>query len=300
MTDPGPPGPGEDEERREGPVAAGGGSPSKADARRPLPPEPSPMANTERSSEPVRPAGADADRAATDGREPARGVRAAEGDGTSGPGPAAGRRPSGAELVAIVALVVAAVAYSSWVLAGWLNPPLNSVDAYASELAATDQPWSGLFRSGDVVAGAAAVLAGLIVARRRPWLGWACVTAFGVFTAMDSGLFPMTCAPSVDAACAAAEAAGTVPLRHQIHTFSSSLAAAAALLGLVVAAWTWHTVAAWALCELMIVATVGTIAAVAADRFVGLGQRFQLLVVAAWLLWLGLRLLRGGANAARG
>lgn len=211
-------------------------------------------------------------------------------------GPGVGVAAVGSRWVAVVGLLVAAVAYSSWLVAGWLNPPLHSVESFASELAATDQPWSGLFRGADVLAGAAAVVAGVGLTRRWPWPVWASVVAFGCLTIVDSGLFPMTCAPSVDAGCAAAEAAGTVPPRHRIHTVTSSLATTAALAGTIVTAWLWRTTASRVLCGALIAATLVTLGAIAAERFVGFGQRLQLVLVSAWLLWLGLRLTVGNGR----
>lgn len=201
--------------------------------------------------------------------------------------------------VASVLLLVSGLAYSSWVLAGWLNPPLHSIDSYASELAATDQPLSWLFRSGDAIAGAAALAAGLLVVRHRPRLGWACVTVFGLCTLADVALFPMECAPSIDPTCAAAELAGELSARHYIHTVTSGLAGLAPLLGLVVTAWVWRTVAAWALCGLMLAATTATLVAVASQRLIGVGQRWQLVVVASWLVWLAVRLWRGRTEEPR-
>ncbi|ADD39785.1 DUF998 domain-containing protein [Stackebrandtia nassauensis] len=195
-----------------------------------------------------------------------------------------------------IALLASGVVYASWLLGGWVNPGLGPVVSYASELAASDQPGSLAFRIGDLVAGAAACVAGLWALRRRPWLGWACVVAFGVFTMLDAGLFNMSCAPSLDPTCATAEVAGKVPLRHQIHTLSSSLAAAAPFVGLIAFAWAWRTVTAWVLSGLMVAATAATMLAVATDHLVGVAQRLQLLIVSAWLVWLALRTWRATSS----
>ena len=135
-----------------------------------------------------------------------------------------------------LAVAAAALCYLSWVLAPWVavGSGLDPVTTYASELAATDQPRSGFFRVGDLIAGllvagaAAAVLAG--GARRR--IGWVALLAFGIATIGDASA-PLSCAPSADAACAAREAAFDVPWTHTVHVGTSVAASVAMLIAVV-------------------------------------------------------------------
>lgn len=136
-------------------------------------------------------------------------------------------------MVAQVLLTLAGVLYAGVVLEAVVGWPLDPARSYLSELAALDQPTSGLFRSTDLVAGVL-VVTGLVLLglahRRRRALGHPaaslaqCVTAwalvgFGVATVADA-LLPLDCALSLGE-CAAREDAGSVSLAHQAHTYSS-------------------------------------------------------------------------------
>ena len=63
----------------------------------------------------------------------------------------------------------------------------------------------------------------------------------GVFAAgtIADALAPLSCAPSVDAVCAAAEASRRVPWTHSVHVVTS-VVASAALLCAVGAGWWWQ------------------------------------------------------------
>lgn len=225
---------------------------------------------------------------------------------------------AGAPRAAVALLGLGALAYSTWLLEIFLRTGLDPVRSYVSELAATDQPYGTLFRTTDLVAGLL-LLAGscwalwaLWRSERRPWAvaGWAGLALFGASTAADSRL-PLSCPATVDAACAAREAAGLVPLTHTAHATSSTLAMAGALIGMVAL-----TVAALrhrdrpllarygpALVVVALVATGWTLGAIAAfeagDGTWGLGaaQRVQLLCVAVWTGVLALAEWRAAAPA---
>lgn len=196
-----------------------------------------------------------------------------------------------------------------------LDTGLDPVQSYVSELAATDQRLGGVFRSADLVSGTlltAAALWALAAFARRPWAvtGWAGLALFGAATAADSRL-PLSCTPTADVACAAREDAGLVPLTHEAHAVSSSLAVAGALTAmaaLTLAArrygW-WPPVARTGAVLLALegAATVWTLAGVAAFEAerghwaLGAGQRLQILLIALWLLVLARALVREGHEA---
>lgn len=222
-------------------------------------------------------------------------------------------------------LALGALAYTAWALEAFLRTGLDPVRTYVSELAASDQPFGTFFRATDLLAGAL-VLAGAVLGRaatrapgpaaparrpprpdsepgragrvREPWalLGWGALALFGAATVADSRL-PLSCAATVDPACAAREAAGLVPATHTAHAVSSGLAMTCALVALVAL-----TVAArrpgprrplartgLVVVALELAATVWTLAAVAAFEAgrgswaLGAGQRLQVLLVAVWL-----------------
>ena len=109
--------------------------------------------------------------------------------------------------------VVAGLAYSLFLLTPVLGRDPRPGDSFVSELAATDQPTSAVFRVVDGVVGLVLVLVGIHLAIRTHrvsprWAG-ASLALFGVATLLDA-VMPMTCAPSADPVCAAEEAGRSV------------------------------------------------------------------------------------------
>ena len=213
------------------------------------------------------------------------------------------RREPGTMPFAIGALgMVAAVSYSSWVLEVFLNPHLDVLDGYVSELSARDQPYHLVFSAGDFITG---VLTMLIAAtalarlRRRPLAvtGWILLLSFGGWVIGDS-VFSMDCAPSIDTTCALRERAGALSFSHQFHEVTSSMvifSGIAAILVLSIAArrygW-WPALARWGrpLAVTEAALAVATLALMLAGRWLGLAQRVQISVLAlalfviAWAL----------------
>ena len=215
--------------------------------------------------------------------------------------------------VAVLGTILGAVLYSNWLLEFVIDVALPDPDEFASELAAADQPYFAWFRGLDLAsAGCLAAAAAAGLARptgRLVALGWWMLAAFAVLTVLDSSIWSLSCAPHVDALCAAREAAGTVPLGHQLHTLSSIatiVAAFGSLIPFTLADAREHvsgrvrrlgrvTLAA------LFVATTWTLIAVAIDDTgrdgdVGVAQRAQLLAVAGWLIYLAVRSARVDAN----
>ncbi|MDJ0466850.1 DUF998 domain-containing protein [Streptomyces sp. H27-C3] len=208
-------------------------------------------------------------------------------------------------------LALGAVVYTSWVLEVVLATGLDPVRTYVSELAAADQPFGGLFRATDLVAGLlvlAGALTALVVRRpHRPWavVGWAGLVLFGAATTADSRL-PLSCAPTVDSACAARETAGLVPAAHAAHAWSSSLATTGAIVGVVALTVAARRYGWWpplarvgpTLVAAELAATVWTLTSVAlfeagnGTLLLGTGQRLQVLLVAIWLAVLALSVAR--------
>ena len=133
---------------------------------------------------------------------------------------------------------------------------------------------------------------------REPWavLGWGGLALFGAATVADSRL-PLSCAATIDPACAARETAGLVPATHTAHAVSSGLAMTGALVALVALTVAARRYGRWrplartgpVVVALELAATVWTLAAVAAFEAgkgawaLGVGQRLQVLLVAVWL-----------------
>lgn len=209
--------------------------------------------------------------------------------------------------VAVVGAVIGAVLYSNWLLELVFTRTLPDPDLYISELSATDQPYGEWFRCCDRAAAVVlvvAVAAALIGARGGRWTkgGWWAVGVFAVATALDSTVWTLVCAPSSNAACAAREASGAVPLSHQLHWLSSGMAVAAAIASLLAFAIADFREGASAPIRragvFMLAALVGTAmwtgVAIIIDRtdvvgMVGVAQRAELAAFAGWLIYVGLR-----------
>lgn len=107
--------------------------------------------------------------------------------------------------------VLTALVYSSWVLGPWLNPDLDSINAFASELGADGQPFARVFRLADVVAALGFIAVAWLayprlsprsIPRSRaawfnalPHLVWLSVFLFAGATILDA-TFSMPCAES--------------------------------------------------------------------------------------------------------
>lgn len=234
-------------------------------------------------------------------------------------------------VAARVALAVAAVTYSSWTLAGFTGSRLDPRTSYVSEVYALGEPWAVAFRAADAVAGLAALaaawwlrptvprgrrdsarpagLARLMRLTRPTLLTLVAVLGLAVFGAATLGdaAAPLSCTPTHDPVCSAAETQGAVPLHHTLHAVTSSIASTGALASTVAAAaltltrrprrgvaWAYVALAAaslaataWVLVEVAAITPgpSGTplLGRVGLDAL-GWAQRLQTLLVAATLL----------------
>ncbi len=209
--------------------------------------------------------------------------------------------------VAVAGAVVGAVLYSNWLLEVVFTRMLPDPDLYISELAAADQPYGAWFRGCDLAAAVVLVVAAaaaLVGVRGGRWSrgGWWALGVFAVATGLDSTVWTLVCAPSSDAACAAREASGAVPIGHQLHLLSSGIALAAAIVSLfafVVADFRERAPAPVRRVGLfMLAALIGTAVltgvAIVIDSadvagVVGIAQRAELAAFAGWLIYVALR-----------
>lgn len=142
----------------------------------------------------------------------------------------------------LAVLLAAAVllSYDSWVLLA-LSPQPYPLAGYVSELAAADQPYSWVFRTGDAIAGTLMVLiAGLGVrgwrarfGRMSVWVAVA-VAVTGLGTIGDS-IAALPCAQSFDDVCYAEYTANPLRPDFLLHTIASSLVAFGAMASMVLA-----------------------------------------------------------------
>lgn len=197
-------------------------------------------------------------------------------------------------------LVAGAVLYSSWVLAFFLDSGAGALEGFASQLAATDQRYGIVYRSGDLLTGIVLVAAaglGLTITPRRflTAVGWAGLGVFAIGTIADSRL-PLRCSrPECEAV--------QVPLTHQWHALTSTVSVTAAVVSAIAfivaivvyraprTMW-WSGVA---VVVLFLVGTVWMLVGVddpsGSHSWLGFAQRVELLSMSGWLVLVAATLL---------
>ncbi|MCW2948056.1 MAG: hypothetical protein JWR24_4773 [Actinoallomurus sp.] len=210
-----------------------------------------------------------------------------------------------------VLAAVAGITYGSWILQFAINPQLDPVNGYVSELSASDQPFHYLFAASDFLSGLLTIIvtgAVLVLLRPRGWAlaGWLALLVFGVFSIGDS-LFAMDCAPNSDTTCALRERAGKVSFAHQFHTVTSACVVTAgivSLLALTIAARRfrgWPVIARWSWL-LMVAETATALATLPLMYFgvlLGVIERVQVAVISLWLFVIAGELYAGRRHRTR-
>src|SRR5687767_4575534 len=125
-------------------------------------------------------------------------------------------------------MLAAGVLYCSLLLEVATGFPLDVHTSFLSELGARDQSTSPYARGMDLATGVLLLVAVLLArpaARGRREVGGLLISTatFGLGTLFDS-FSPMDCAPSVSAACRAAEANGQEGAALVLHEVTSTLA----------------------------------------------------------------------------
>ncbi|QBJ96575.1 DUF998 domain-containing protein [Rhodococcus sp. ABRD24] len=197
-------------------------------------------------------------------------------------------------------LGLGAVLYSSWVLAFFLNTGEGPFEGFASQLAATDQEYGILYRSGDLLTGivlTVAAMLGLTMMPRRflTTVGWISLGVFAVGTIADSRL-PLRCSKP---ACEATQ----VPLTHQWHALTSTVSVTAAVvsaLAFIIAIYVYRAPRAmwWAGLTVVALFLIGTLwMLVGVDdpsgshSWLGFAQRVELLSMSGWMVLVAATLL---------
>jgi hypothetical membrane protein len=190
---------------------------------------------------------------------------------------------------------LAGITYASWVLQFAVNPGLDPVNGYVSELSASDQPHHYLFAACDFLSGLLTIVVVVAVLRAvRPrgyaLVGWLALVVFGAFSIADS-LFAMDCAPNSDTSCALRERAGKVSFAHQFHSVTSTCVVTAGIVSLValtIAARRhrrWPVIARWSwlLLVLETVTAVATLPLMYFGVLLGVIERVQVAMISIWL-----------------
>ncbi|WP_101783155.1 alpha/beta fold hydrolase [Nonomuraea indica] len=198
-------------------------------------------------------------------------------------------------VLAASAFIVAAVLSCAWVTGQFTTPAVDRTEGFLGELAARDQPWTRLFRTTDALAGLACLAGVALLPRaRRQWAGWLAMAAFGAFT-VAGAVFPYDCAVLSDPACAG----GPLSPSHHAHVATAALPSAAVLAAMALLTRRWQAWGATLITGAAFGVSALTLAAVLSGRLAGVAQRVQVLLVAAWLVYVALRLLIAEPPARR-
>jgi hypothetical membrane protein len=205
------------------------------------------------------------------------------------------REPGTVPAFAWLLAALAGLTYASWVLQFPLNPGLDPVNGYVSELSASDQPFHYLFAAGDFVTGLLTIVVVLAVLRSvHPrgfaLAGWLALVVFGVFSIADS-LFAMDCAPNSDTTCALRERSDKVSFAHQFHSVTSVVVVTAGIISLIaltIAARRnrrWPVIARWSWLLLVVetVAAAATLPLMYFGVLLGVMERVQVAMISIWL-----------------
>ncbi|MGW4479814.1 DUF998 domain-containing protein [Rhodococcus triatomae] len=212
--------------------------------------------------------------------------------------------------IVVASILLGAVLYSSWLLELVLPTGLDSSRAYVSELAALDQPYGLIFRTGDLLTGilltVAAVLALTLQPRRiLTTIGWLGLAVFAISTALDSRM-PLECSAHASPACAAREQAGLLDqarLAHALTSVGAATAAAVSVFAFILAAYRyrWPRWLLWVGVGVVVTYMIGnvwTVFAIDMDGrgdevwLLGYAQRLQLVAMTGWIVYLALVAIR--------
>ncbi|MFD6449986.1 MULTISPECIES: DUF998 domain-containing protein [unclassified Nocardia] len=213
------------------------------------------------------------------------------------------RHTRGYSLLIALAIAIAGLCYSSWLLEFALPIDTDPVNDFLSELDAEGKPYREVFGTADTVVGLLlipAALGGLLVFRRRrlTTIGWTALLCFGASTIADALLPLHDCAPG-DSACGGDS--GLFPQLHQPHALTSTLAVtsiAVAAFAFSAAAYRYHR---WRILRefgvaVLVLGSAATIWMMVADNLsgsyaLGIAQRIQVGTMSLWLLALATAVL---------
>ncbi|MDO5746894.1 MAG: DUF998 domain-containing protein [Actinomycetaceae bacterium] len=194
-------------------------------------------------------------------------------------------------------LLIASVAYSTWLLRGWLNPQMSILDSFSSELAAVGQPFNWVFRLGDATT---AIIVGVVAflwwkVRACGWLIPLTLGLFSLSTIADV-LFPMACSTALSQACRIAEASHSLGIAHDLHVVTSVSANVTSMffVGWALLRYRRGLVVPWiGAAQLAITALSGVTAAYEIPGF-GIVQRLSTVLLVAWWIGFGWQIVRRG------
>ncbi|MFC4124156.1 DUF998 domain-containing protein [Nocardia rhizosphaerae] len=215
--------------------------------------------------------------------------------------PESTRSSRGVTVVIALAIALAGLCYSSWVLEFVLPVDTDPVDDFLSELTSGDRPYHQVFATADKLVGLLlipAAVGALLVFRRRglTTVGWVALGCFGAATIADA-MFPLRDCAAADSGCGD----GLIPQLRQPHALTSTLAVtsiAVAAFAFTLAAHRYHR---WRILRVfgavvLVTGAVATVWMLVADNLsgsyaLGIAQRIQVGAMSLWLLTLAAAVL---------
>ncbi|MFC6011848.1 DUF998 domain-containing protein [Nocardia lasii] len=213
------------------------------------------------------------------------------------------RHIRGYSLLIALAIALAGLCYSSWLLEFVLPIHTDPVNTFLSELDAEGKPYRAVFGTADKIVGLLlipAALGALLVFPRRglTTIGWVALLCFGASTIADTLLPLHDCDPG-DSSCGGDS--GLFPQLHQPHAMTSTLAVtsiAVAAFAFSAAAYRYHR---WKILRefgvvVLLIGTAATLWMMIADNLpgsyaLGIAQRIQVTTMSLWLLALAAAVL---------
>lgn len=211
----------------------------------------------------------------------------------------AGRRILAGSWLIAIALAIAGLCYSSWVLQYALPIHVDSVNAFLSELDAVGKPYREVFSTADKIVGILLIpasLGGLLLFPRRTLttVGWLALFCFGAATIADVLLPLHDCEPGTSG-CGGG-GSELFPQLHQPHALTSTLAVTAiavAIFAFSLAAYRYHR---WRILReagaaFLVIGSAATVWMLVADNLpgshaLGIAQRVQVASMSLWLITL--------------
>ncbi|WP_019931868.1 DUF998 domain-containing protein [Nocardia sp. BMG111209] len=207
-----------------------------------------------------------------------------------------------------VAVALAGVCYSSWVLEFVLPIGLDPVNSFLSELDAQGRSYGWVFSTADTLTGILALIAAIGGIFEYSWgrlsiAAWVALGCFGMSTIADAQLPLRTCHPDP---CPKTDDSGLFPQLHQIHALTSTLAVTSIFVAMIAFSAAAFRYRRWPVLRhsglwILVLASAVTAWMLIADNLpgnygLGIAQRIQIGSISLWLIALGVQL---GVTARR-
>lgn len=207
-----------------------------------------------------------------------------------------------------VAIMIAGLCYSSWLLEFVLKIDVDPVNSFLSELDAEGKPHRELFATADKIVGAllmSAALAGLLLFPRRGFttIGWVALFCFGAATIGDVLLPLRDCSSQNNSECGGGSSE-LFPQLHQPHALTSTIAVTAIAIATFAFSAAAFRYRRWRILReaglvVLVIGSAATVWMLVADNLtgnyaLGVAQRIQVGSMSLWLITLAAAVILEG------